>query len=126
MSNLDGSGRRLLYQSSSIHPFGLALTNNDLYWTDWTRPTIYRLSLLNTSNIIAIRDMADQVFGIAFVGQSRREGTPIVSNLVVLRITVASGFVLGNNSCSINNGGCEQLCLPEPSGFVCACGVGQL
>ena len=79
MSNLDGSNRRLLYQSSSdIHPFGLTLANNDLYWTDWTRPTIYRLSLLNTSNVTAIRDMTNRVFGIVFVDQSQREGTLIV------------------------------------------------
>ena len=32
---------------------------------------------------------------------------------------------LGSNECSINNGGCEQLCLPTPDGMVCQCQDGQ-
>lgn len=30
----------------------------------------------------------------------------------------------GTNSCSRNNGGCSQLCLPFPSGRTCTCGQG--
>ena len=80
MSDLDGSNRRLLYQSNNIHPFGLALASNSLYWTDWTRPTIYRLSLLNISNV-AIREMTGSVFGIAFVDKSYGNGMLIVPQL---------------------------------------------
>ena len=35
VADYDGSNRRQLFYRAGIHPFGVAVFSNSLYWTDW-------------------------------------------------------------------------------------------
>lgn len=41
-SNYDGSNRRSVVNTDLLHPFGITLFNETLYWTDWRTRSIYR------------------------------------------------------------------------------------
>ena len=46
MSDLNGGNRQLIMSSAAnIHPYGLAVYQNVLYWTDWGNGSISRLNL---------------------------------------------------------------------------------
>lgn len=46
VSDLNGRNRQLIMSSSTnIHPYGLALHQNMLYWTDWSTKSISRFNL---------------------------------------------------------------------------------
>ena len=46
VSDLDGRKRQLIMSSSAnIHPYGLAVHQNMLYWTDWNTKSISRYDL---------------------------------------------------------------------------------
>ena len=45
-SNLDGENRQLIMSvAANIHPYGLAVYQNVLYWTDWSNKSISRFNL---------------------------------------------------------------------------------
>ncbi|KAA0202310.1 hypothetical protein HAZT_HAZT007753 [Hyalella azteca] len=99
--DLEGERRQVLV-TDLPHPFGLALMNSFVYWTDWNRSSI---------------EMADKIFGKpqAVIRTDIREPMEIVS--------IRSDLQEGSNSCGHENGGCTDLCLYRPEGgHVCACG----
>ena len=53
-SDLNGENRRVIMSSRSVHPFGLTVYQNMLYWTDWNQKSISRFNLTsgNTETII--------------------------------------------------------------------------
>ncbi|XP_038072970.1 low-density lipoprotein receptor-related protein 2-like [Patiria miniata] len=58
-SDLSGNHRTILLDIQSypgIHPFGLALYKNSLYWTDWKSGTLHRIHV-NGSDIVYARDI---------------------------------------------------------------------
>lgn len=55
MSDLDGGNRQVILSSAAdIHPFGLALYQNVLYWTDWDKQSILSLNLTNSSQQVVV------------------------------------------------------------------------
>lgn len=55
MSDLDGGNRQVILSSAAdIHPFGLALYQNVLYWTDWGKQSILSLNLTNSSQQVVV------------------------------------------------------------------------
>ena len=55
VSDLDGGNRQHIKSYASIHPYGLAVYMNVLYWTDWHYKSIvrYNLSSGNTDIIVS-------------------------------------------------------------------------
>ena len=50
MSDLNGGNRQLVMSSAAnIHPYGLAVYKNVLYWTDWNSKSISRYNLSSGS-----------------------------------------------------------------------------
>lgn len=45
-ANLDGTMRRVVVKEPSIHPFGLVVYNNSIFWTDWVDNTIFKADKL--------------------------------------------------------------------------------
>ena len=45
MCNVDGSSRSVLIDTTSIHPFGLSIYKNQLFWTDWKVKSIVHLDI---------------------------------------------------------------------------------
>jgi low density lipoprotein receptor-related protein 5/6 len=103
--HLDGKSRQVVMQESrNIHPFGLAHVSSELYWSDWIDNSLYRTSTKTGVNE-QVAKFNSRPYGVAVWKTSQQTGS---------------------NFCSKDNGGCEQLCLAEPSAAICACAVGLL
>lgn len=58
MTDLNGASRQVLLSSADqIHPFGLALYESVLYWTDWNKKSILRYNLTSAKHETVIPDL---------------------------------------------------------------------
>ncbi|XP_046554309.1 low-density lipoprotein receptor-related protein 4-like [Haliotis rubra] len=105
-SDMDGSNRRVLFFSHSEqhqHMFSVAVIEDYVYWTDWSRRTLSRVLKtgggMRTYTTVAFRRPVDVK--------------------VIHRYTQPKG----TNRCGINNGGCSHICSPAAGGrmFTCQC-----
>ncbi|XP_022803615.1 sushi, von Willebrand factor type A, EGF and pentraxin domain-containing protein 1-like isoform X1 [Stylophora pistillata] len=104
MSDLDGGNRQIVLSSSAgIHPYGLTIYQDILYWTDWNNRSI--------SSYNATSGEADMVI-------------PDLQQPMDIHVFDPSLMFLGSHSCSQNNGMCSDLCLLKPGGYQCACPTG--
>ncbi|KAJ8023914.1 Low-density lipoprotein receptor-related protein 4 [Holothuria leucospilota] len=106
-SRLDGTRRRTL-QRDLPHPFGLAVDDNYVYWTDWSSENIQRANKKTGHNRDVIVDGLESLMDIKVFNRDRPTR---------------------QSPCGSNNGGCSHLCLLSPSsrtGYTCACPTGVL
>uniref|UniRef100_A0A3B4FEE2 Low-density lipoprotein receptor-related protein 2 n=1 Tax=Pundamilia nyererei TaxID=303518 RepID=A0A3B4FEE2_9CICH len=97
----DGSNRITIVTGLS-HPWGVAVHQNYLYYTDRNFEVIERVDKSTGANKVVMRD---NVSGLRVLKVHFREST--------------------SNGCANNVGACEQLCLPRPQSlFTCACATG--
>ncbi|CAG5865572.1 unnamed protein product [Menidia menidia] len=102
--DVDGSNRITLVTGLS-HPWGVAIYQNYLYFTDRDFEVIERVDKSTGANKVVLRDN--------------------VSGLRVLKVHFRDRSAGTSNGCSDNMGVCEQLCLPSPQRlFTCACATG--
>lgn len=101
-ADLNGANRHTLL-SPVQHPYGLTLLDSYIYWTDWQTRSIHRAGKDTGANVILVRANLPGLMDIQAVDRTQP---------------------LGFNKCSIRNGGCSHLCLPNPGGFSCACPTG--
>ncbi|KAK2107934.1 Low-density lipoprotein receptor- protein 4 [Saguinus oedipus] len=101
-ADLNGADRHTLV-SPVQHPYGLTLLDSYIYWTDWQTRSIHRANKDTGSNVIFVRS-----------------NLPGLRDIQVVDWTQPLGF----NNCGLRNGGYSHLCLPQPSGFSCACPTG--
>ncbi|KAL9960419.1 hypothetical protein ACROYT_G033874 [Oculina patagonica] len=105
VSDLNGGNRQLIMSSTAdIHPFGLAVYHNMLYWTDWNGQSISRFNLTSRKQKIMVNGL-QQPMDIHVFDQS------LISS--------------GSDNCSQQNGLCSDLCLLKPGGYQCACPTGM-
>ncbi|ROT66465.1 Low-density lipoprotein receptor-related protein 4, partial [Penaeus vannamei] len=93
-SDLDGQNEVLLVPKV-VHPFGLTLLGDYIYWTDWDQMTIERANKSSGSNRQVIRTDIEGVMEVK---------------------AVSAGGQTGWNVCADRNGGCTHLCLYHPEG----------
>ncbi|XP_055996988.1 low-density lipoprotein receptor-related protein 4-like isoform X3 [Ostrea edulis] len=94
-SDFNGDHRVVLI-NDVIHPFGLAVYDTYIYWTDWQTEQIERASKRTGLDRTVILKNLVGLMDIEFVAPDRQNG---------------------NSGC----GGCSHLCLTTPNGFQCAC-----
>ncbi|KAK9731245.1 Low-density lipoprotein receptor domain class A [Popillia japonica] len=86
------------------HPFGLAIFERYIYWTDWFQKTILRADKSTGKNYAIVRanldGAVDGAVGIRMVAESRQHGW---------------------NPCAVNNGGCTHLCFFRFVNYTCGC-----
>ncbi|KTF93084.1 hypothetical protein cypCar_00007596 [Cyprinus carpio] len=100
----DGSNRITMLSGLS-HPWGVAVYDSYLYFTDRDFEVIERVDKATGLNRVVMRDN--------------------VAGLRVLKVHYRDSSAGSSNGCSNNVGTCEQLCLPRPGGlFSCACATG--
>uniref|UniRef100_A0A8C2DL15 Low density lipoprotein receptor-related protein 2a n=1 Tax=Cyprinus carpio TaxID=7962 RepID=A0A8C2DL15_CYPCA len=100
----DGSNRITMVNGLS-HPWGVAVYDSYLYFTDRDFEVIERVDKATGLNRVVMRDN--------------------VAGLRVLKVHYRDSSAGSSNGCSNNMGTCEQLCLPRPGGlFSCACATG--
>ncbi|XP_053922447.1 low-density lipoprotein receptor-related protein 2 isoform X4 [Cuculus canorus] len=142
---MDGTGRRVLWRKARA-PTGLAFggAGTRLYWADRERGTISSIELdgshfrvvregLHGLSVFAVGEgfllwSVTSTNGSSKIWHSRLERAeswwfPVEQELVAMRIY--SHFSQeGTNGCTKSNGGCAQLCLPNPAGRQCRCSPG--
>ena len=58
VSDLNGKNRQLIMSSGAdIHPYGLVVYQDMLYWTDWNTKSISRLNVSNGSQEIVVHGL---------------------------------------------------------------------
>ncbi|XP_030279710.1 low-density lipoprotein receptor-related protein 1-like isoform X1 [Sparus aurata] len=99
----DGSSRYVLLKNEPVHPFGLAVYGDYIFWTDWVRRAVLRADKYTGGDMKVLRaDIPQQPMGIVAVAND----------------TNSCEF----SPCRTNNGGCQDLCLPTSDGRVnCSC-----
>ncbi|XP_050531547.1 low-density lipoprotein receptor-related protein 6 isoform X2 [Daktulosphaira vitifoliae] len=104
--DFDGKSRKTVHDKGISYPFGIALFQEKLYWTDWKSWSIH---------------VADRKGG----GVNREI---IHGNYVPMDIRVWDPVRQPDKitPCDKNNGGCSDLCLlaPNSPGYSCACPTG--
>ncbi|KAM7407483.1 hypothetical protein PAMA_003284 [Pampus argenteus] len=100
----DGSNRITIVTGLS-HPWGVAVYQNYLYFTDRDFEVIERVDKSTGANRVVLRDNT--------------------AGLRVIKVHYRETSAGTSNGCTNNMGMCEQLCLPRPLGlFTCACATG--
>ncbi|ETE71786.1 Low-density lipoprotein receptor-related protein 1, partial [Ophiophagus hannah] len=103
----DGSKRYVILKAEPVHPFGLAVYGDNIFWTDWVRRAVQRANKYVGSGMKHLRiDIPQQPMGIIAVAND--------TNSCELSL------------CRVNNGGCQDLCLLSANGEVtCSCRGGR-
>lgn len=129
-SDYRGENRRPVLTSGVLHPFGMTVFENRLYWSDWNTLAIVSTGKDVSRNISQVED------GIsAQEDQLTQNRTDVHSNLFYpmdLRVVhpVLQPWHPGGNPCargSNGNGGCNFLCLlsaEKQQGYSCGCPTG--
>uniref|UniRef100_A0A8D0H975 Low-density lipoprotein receptor-related protein 2 n=1 Tax=Sphenodon punctatus TaxID=8508 RepID=A0A8D0H975_SPHPU len=102
--NVDGTNRVALVFHLS-HPWGIAVYDSFLFYTDRDYEVIERVDKSTGANKVVLRDN--------------------VPRLKCLRVYYRDNSAGSSNGCSNNIGVCQQICLPVPGVlFSCACATG--
>ncbi|XP_021582708.2 low-density lipoprotein receptor-related protein 2 isoform X1 [Ictidomys tridecemlineatus] len=102
--NVDGTERMILVHHLS-HPWGIAVFDSFLYYTDEQYEVIERIDKASGANKVVLREN--------------------VPNLRGLQVYHRRNIAGSSNGCSNNVNACQQICLPVPGGlFSCACATG--
>ncbi|XP_009956588.1 PREDICTED: low-density lipoprotein receptor-related protein 4-like [Leptosomus discolor] len=142
---MDGTGRRAVWRKAWA-PTGLTFggASTRLYWADRERGTISSVELdgsrfrvvregLHGLSLFAIGEgfllwSTTSTNGSSKIWHSRLEQAkswwfPMEQELVAMKI-YSQFSQEGTNGCAKSNGGCAQLCLPNPTGRLCRCSPG--
>ncbi|KAK2557468.1 Low-density lipoprotein receptor-related protein 6, partial [Acropora cervicornis] len=104
--DLQGNNRVLVLNLTSEkyhHPFGLALYQDALFWTDWSTQSVHKYNMTSTTSEVFVYGM----------------GRPMEIHMYDYNT-----ITTGTTSCSQLNGGCSHICLPNPTGHRCFCPEG--
>uniref|UniRef100_A0A4W4GV52 Low-density lipoprotein receptor-related protein 2 n=1 Tax=Electrophorus electricus TaxID=8005 RepID=A0A4W4GV52_ELEEL len=92
------------------HPFGISLFEHTVYYTDWTKMAVMKVSKFSGGSPQVLYSTSQTPYGVAVVHAYRQP--------------------YGNNPCGTNKGGCEQICVlshrtdNDGLGYRCRCRLG--
>ncbi|XP_034243195.1 prolow-density lipoprotein receptor-related protein 1 isoform X1 [Thrips palmi] len=100
----NGKDRKVIFDKAPMeHPYGLAHSDNFLYWTEFQNGTVQRLNMTDLNNLTVTTLSVENhpLYELRVFDNSTQEGA--------------------NDCATKDNNGCDHLCLISPSGLVCAC-----
>lgn len=100
MCDFNGKKRKEIVQHAT-YPFGVALSDTHVYWTDWYNKSVFRASKNGSMIGAEIRHGLRGALDIRSVSK-KRQPTDL-------------------HPCLHENGGCTHLCLFKGQSYVCAC-----
>lgn len=101
-ADFDGNYRNILL-SDLPHPYGLAVSEDKIYWTDWKSQALH---VAAKKNVNASRIILDKLEGLMDVKVIRQD------------------MDVSKNACGEFNGNCSHLCLRNAASFSCKCPTG--
>ncbi|XP_055684209.1 low-density lipoprotein receptor-related protein 4 [Lutzomyia longipalpis] len=101
-ADFDGNYRNILL-SDLPHPYGLAITENKIYWTDWKSQALH---VAPKKNANVSRILLEKLEGLMDVK------------------VIKQGVDISKNVCGEFNGNCSHLCLRNAATFSCKCPTG--
>ena len=104
-----GSDRKI-HVENAPHPYGLALTDTAIFWSDWKLKSVVRADRSSSANWARLPGKLDGLMTLQTVDLS----------------ATRDDVTTGRSECAMNNGGCSHLCLLQPRGRTCACPSGIL
>lgn len=107
-ADYDGNNKITLLNHSLENPVALALLGQTLYWADNSHQK-------GSIKMAPVQNLSD------YRVLTTNEGNSLI-DLKIFSRNVQNG----TNPCAIDNGGCEELCLFDGTGPVCACSHGRL
>lgn len=119
----DGNHRKTI-ANDLAYPYGMAVTSNQVFWTDWNTTS---LSVLSKANPTVHQTILGGMLGLMDVKVIDVSPNLITSPLYSILIStnnLQKSDVLPENACGNNNGGCSHLCLRTTTGISCKCPTG--
>jgi len=98
-ATIDGADRRLIVEDVH-HPFGVAVFEDRLYWSDWNEYAVYSCNKFTGNNLRSV-----------LVAHSRINGLSVQHSLPNLNPT----------PCDDATAACSHLCIPMVNSYVCKC-----
>ncbi len=122
------SGRSILVKDLR-HPFGLALFNEYLYWTDQVGGTVQRVNKTSGANRTLLVNELDFVLDITVFVRNRTQPGKVSPHTTsspewevggeehLIKESLYFIYILLSavHPCYVNNGGCSHLCLVRPN-----------
>ncbi|XP_038049226.1 prolow-density lipoprotein receptor-related protein 1-like [Patiria miniata] len=102
-TNLDGTNRVVILPLEPVHPFGLAVLGESIYWTDWVKRSVIRANKYTGGDVVVLQSkLRQQPMGLVIVSEDVSDCTQW--------------------PCQLYNGGCDKTCATdEYAQVVCSC-----
>ncbi len=138
-ARIDGTNRRPVLTVGVLHPFGLTVFENRLYWSDWNTLSINAITKTTFGANFTENGVSAQEMVLSQNATDVETGLFYPTDLHVVHPALQPPCV---NPCDMDNGGCEYMCLlstgagPAGSGgeegaaaaaggYACACPTGR-
>ena len=72
--DFNGNGRTVLINQRLLHPFGITLFKDHIYWTDWETDKVERADKMTGDNRIVVHANLDKLMDITVVHNDRATG----------------------------------------------------
>ena len=87
-SNVDGSNRQLILRAKGMHPFGITMAENELYFSDWGKSAIFHVNVTEEAAVPLRRvghvDFCKQLpSGIKFLAQSKQLSSKLIGAILL-------------------------------------------
>lgn len=100
MCDFNGKKRKEIVQHAT-YPFGVALSDTHVYWTDWYNKSVFRASKNGSLTVVEIRRGLRGALDVRSVSKKRQP--------------------IDLHPCLHENGGCTHLCLFKGQSYICGC-----
>ena len=124
-SDVNGRNRRPVLTAGVLHPFGMTVFENRLYWSDWNTKAIVSTGKSvgrNTSEVMNWTSSQE-----AFLNRNVTDVHTDLFNPMDLHVVHPVLQPSSNNPCGLDNGGCVYMCLLSSvadEGYSCSCPTG--